>query len=504
MKPLARTFWGFATNRPTAIRRGIFALVLLAGSWSWGPRQTGVMAQTGHASEQAAANPTTNEPWPPAYYPPGQQPDGNRPCQPAATDPRSASGAVTTERSIANEQRSGTENATADLQNAATISGLAPGNASKFAPKVPAPAAPAPAHTAQLPVVQLGIADDTLDGQPPANVTFMPGPTAMEIRPRDAWPRPRRLDSAEPIQAAILNHFVESQPGPTQVDAPSTWLPDIAPKQVEHVNSLPPLDRPPYVDQQSNAVLKMAQAPTALIGPETLAPQAPGKPPGPPVSAPPVAARGGSMLAGTVPPTEVGDGLHGTNSCANAPFDDHVFIPDPDYLCLPYNAQAQLGIYAGKFCVPAQAPWVELWRGLYQAGPLPPAGTFLTGETNPIIPHFLVFGDFRSAIAYNDNGPDDREFGVWANRLNLDFDLKITSTERIHAFWGPLDEDGRFTRAEFRDDDIELKEEFDDDFDTLFLEGDLGYIWGGMTDRWAPFDLPFVAGKYPLLFQNGI
>jgi hypothetical protein len=196
-----------------------------------------------------------------------------------------------------------------------------------------------------------------------------------------------------------------------------------------------------------------------------------------------------------------GFGRRAFNRCANAPYNPRAFVPDPNYDCLPFDPDAELFTYEGKWCVPAQAPWVELWRGLYRPGPLPPAGTLLTGETNPIIPHFLVFGDYRTAVAINDNG--DGQFGVWAHRLNLDFDLKITSTERIHAFWGPLDRGGRFTRAVFRDDNIVLKEELDGDFDTLFFEGDLGYMWGGMTHQWAPFDLPFVAGKFPLLFQNG-
>ncbi len=106
-------------------------------------------------------------------------------------------------------------------------------------------------------------------------------------------------------------------------------------------------------------------------------------------------------------------------------------------------------------------------------------------------------------MAFNDNGADG-DGAVWAHRLNLDFDLKITATERIHAFWGPLDEDGQFSRVQETNNQIEFFEEFDDDFDTLFFEGDLGYMWGGLTDQYAPFDLPFVAGKFPLLFQNGV
>ncbi len=190
------------------------------------------------------------------------------------------------------------------------------------------------------------------------------------------------------------------------------------------------------------------------------------------------------------------------NTCENTGYDPNVFIPNPNYACQPYDARWELDVYRGKFCVPAQGPWVELGRGLYRPGPLPPAFTGLTGETNPMIPHFLIFGDFRTALAYNDNG-NGNEATVWANRLNLDFDWKITSTERIHAFWGPLDRGGRFTRSEVRDDNLEFRPELDNNFDTLFFEGDLGYIWGGMTNRWAPFDLPVTAGRFPLLYQNG-
>ena len=34
-------------------------------------------------------------------------------------------------------------------------------------------------------------------------------------------------------------------------------------------------------------------------------------------------------------------------------------------------------------------------------------------------------------------------------RVNVDIDLKLTGTERIHAFFTPLQEDAQFTRYEF-------------------------------------------------------
>lgn len=184
-------------------------------------------------------------------------------------------------------------------------------------------------------------------------------------------------------------------------------------------------------------------------------------------------------------------------------FDRGVFTPDPGGAASGYDPHAELGVYAGKWCVPVQRPLIELWRGLYLPGEIPP-GIDVLGEKNLILPHFLLYGDYRTGAAYIDPGTDEDEFGVIAHRLNLDFDLQLTATERFHAFWGPLDENGQFTRLFMDEDRVEFIEQFDDDFDTAFFEGDLGYIWGGMTDQDAPFDFPFVVGKYPLLFQNGI
>ena len=45
---------------------------------------------------------------------------------------------------------------------------------------------------------------------------------------------------------------------------------------------------------------------------------------------------------------------------------------------------------------------------------------------------------------------------------------------------------------------------FDQNTDAMFFEGDLGYIVGGLTGQYAPFDLPFAVGLIPLVLQNGI
>ncbi len=214
--------------------------------------------------------------------------------------------------------------------------------------------------------------------------------------------------------------------------------------------------------------------------------------------------RRASATAPMVPPTS-GSGDAWSDCDPHAFFDRQAFAPDPTYDHIPYSAASEIGVYEGKWNMCSQRPLIELGRGVYRNGVVPRSYSFL-GKKNLITPGFTLFGDFRTAVAANDNGAGDTKY-VWANRLNLDFDLRLTATERIHAFWGPLDEDGRFTRVESITDgrdQLRFFEEFDDDFDTFFFEGDLGYIYGGMTDQWAPFDLPFVAGKFPLLFQNGV
>ncbi len=178
------------------------------------------------------------------------------------------------------------------------------------------------------------------------------------------------------------------------------------------------------------------------------------------------------------------------------------FGPDPSYEDKPYSVDDQLKIYGGKSKVHNPRPMLELGRPIYEGGPLQPSGTGL-GRKNPTDHAFAIYGDWRTAFARNSDGT--RSFNVLATRLNLDVDWKLTGTERIHAFFRPLDRKGEFTRCESRsagrkgcDVNIDLKA------DALFFEGDLGAMMSGWTDRYQSFDLPFAAGKMPLLFQNGV
>jgi hypothetical protein len=185
-------------------------------------------------------------------------------------------------------------------------------------------------------------------------------------------------------------------------------------------------------------------------------------------------------------------------------FDKDAFKADPDYEDRPYEQAAQVDIYGGKTAVDAQRPIVELGTPFYQVGPLG-QGTNLIGAKNLVFGHLYVFGDWRTAVAYNDNGNGD-EVAQIATRTNLDVDLGLTATERLHALFQPLQDDGQFTRCEFYGDgsidDCEL--EYDFEPQTAFFEGDVGAITAGLTGSYNGIDLPFTGGLIPLLFQNGV
>ncbi len=169
-----------------------------------------------------------------------------------------------------------------------------------------------------------------------------------------------------------------------------------------------------------------------------------------------------------------------------------------------YDPEEQAEIYGGKSAVEPPRPLLEIGREQYTSGMYDESSTVL-GELNPLLPGLAVYGDWRTAIAYNRN--NGKEIGQIATRLNLDVDLKITSTERIHAFFTPLQQgNNAFTRLEFGtgDGNGQFNDEFDPLPQTLFFEGDVGSLYSGFSGDPASFDLPFVVGLYPLFLQNGI
>jgi len=189
------------------------------------------------------------------------------------------------------------------------------------------------------------------------------------------------------------------------------------------------------------------------------------------------------------------------DGCATSvPFQNSDFLPEP-VNHKPLDPCNEIATYNGKVSMPVQRPWVEWWRPFYTGGMYAP-GIPVFSNTNLLQPSFLIYGDFRSAIGINRiAGKPSRS---WANRLNLDMDMRFTATERFHMFTGPLDHNGRFTRLDFSDGNARFEDELDFQPDTAFFEGDIGAMTGGWIGDDAPFDLPFTCGLVPLLYQNGI
>ena len=186
-----------------------------------------------------------------------------------------------------------------------------------------------------------------------------------------------------------------------------------------------------------------------------------------------------------------------------AEFEEDKFRPDPSYEDKPYSAEDQLEIYGGKREVTNPRPLYEYGQRIYESGPLQRSTTPI-GELNPVAPQLSVYGDWRTALAFNDNGTN--ELTQIATRLNLDVDLQITATERLHAFLRPLDKNNNFTRCELGggDEDDGCEAEIDGNLEALFFEGDMGAIMAGFSGEYSSFDLPFAVGLMPLLFQNGV
>jgi hypothetical protein len=183
-------------------------------------------------------------------------------------------------------------------------------------------------------------------------------------------------------------------------------------------------------------------------------------------------------------------------------FDPSRFRSDPVYPEDHYDAEEQLEIYGGKTAFDEPRPILEVGYPMYDEGPLGQTHAFF-GEKNLARPQLLVYGDLRTAVSYADKG--EAEEGLFASRFNLDVDLKLTATERIHAIFRPLENDGQISSYSFAGKRKKDGALFGNgEVEALFFEGDLAAIQGGITGEYAQYDLPIAAGLMPMFIQNGV
>ena len=160
---------------------------------------------------------------------------------------------------------------------------------------------------------------------------------------------------------------------------------------------------------------------------------------------------------------------------------------------------------AAKSAVEPPRPLLEIGREQYTSGLYDESSTLL-GKLNPLLPGLAIYGDWRTAVAYNKN--NGKDIAQIATRLNLDVDFKITGTERIHAFFTPIQEgNAKFTRFEFGGGDADRQVQRRVRRSTrrrCFSRVTSAPSIPGFSGKEAGFDLPFTVGLFPLFLQNGI
>lgn len=207
----------------------------------------------------------------------------------------------------------------------------------------------------------------------------------------------------------------------------------------------------------------------------------------------------GAMVTATTQAAEQWRPVERDPTVKEVPFDSELFKKDPEY-SVTYDPEAQIEIYGGKKPVPNAKPPIEIGRGLYDPGEIGDGIEWLGSGKNRLFPAFSVFGDLRVGVAFNDNGAQEK--AVLGVATNLNFNLELTGTERIHMFWQPLDDISGLEFAGPDESDGVFNER--NDPTTLFFEGDIGAIATGLTDEYQAFDMPIAFGLVPLLFQNGV
>lgn len=123
-------------------------------------------------------------------------------------------------------------------------------------------------------------------------------------------------------------------------------------------------------------------------------------------------------------------------------------------------------------------------------------------------PTLILYGDLRTVYAAFEN-PDSgsaSDVKTLQTKLNLQFDLKLTATERIHASFEPLTNNGENTRIDY---DPTYDREFEHSLKpvTLFFEGELDSIFenfgGSAQHDTNDLNYALALGLFPFELHNG-
>ncbi len=120
-------------------------------------------------------------------------------------------------------------------------------------------------------------------------------------------------------------------------------------------------------------------------------------------------------------------------------------------------------------------------------------------------PALWVYGDVRTSYNFVDGGDTGNDIQEIVGRANLNFNLKLSGTERLFFQIQPINSDGAFTSYTIEPDDEDFENELNLDVTALFFEGDFGEIFPDIDpdDRRA-LDIGFSVGRQQIFFQEGI
>lgn len=146
-------------------------------------------------------------------------------------------------------------------------------------------------------------------------------------------------------------------------------------------------------------------------------------------------------------------------------------------------------------------PLIELGNDFLGTGTLWPGFRLPTGAWWQ--PALIAFGTAR--LAGQTVAGDVEDATELRARLDVNFNLQLSGTERMVVSFRPLDEDGRFTRYVIDGDETGFTDEVDGELEAIFFEGDFGEIFPRLSiDDSRATDLGFSVGMQPLVFQEGL
>lgn len=147
-------------------------------------------------------------------------------------------------------------------------------------------------------------------------------------------------------------------------------------------------------------------------------------------------------------------------------------------------------------------PLIELGDDFLGQGNIPEGFELPTGAV--WIPSLWVYGNLRTAYEFIDPGNGSANASQVVAAADLNFNLKLTGTERLFAQIQPLSSNGNFTSYQF-----EPESGFDNHTNAritrLFFEGDFGEIFPNLDPAdTGTLDYGFAVGRQPIFFQEGV